>query len=639
MEEPSQFDKLGVCLTDMCGINGIYAFQAAAHLPRQAELLATREYMRTRGPDGAGIWWSQDRRCGFGHRRLSIIDLSERASQPMASADGRLAVVFNGEIYNFPQIKTDLESAGVRFRTTSDTEALLYLYERDGADMVHALRGMYAFAIWDGEKHALLLARDPYGIKPLYTANDSRTFRFASQVKALLAGGEVSRDPEPAGLVGFHLFGSVPEPFTLYRRIRALPAGHTQWVDEAGPRDPEPFANLADVLAKGTWAPAPSSELGARVRAAVLDSVRAHLLADVEVGIFLSAGIDSCALLGLMRDAGQRKIRAITLGFDEYVNTAEDEVPLASEVARQYSAEHIIRRVSRREFEDDLPRIFDAMDQPSIDGVNTWFVSKAAKEAGLKVALSGLGGDELLAGYPSFRDIPIWRHRYGAIASVPFLGNAARLFAQAMLPGFARQHPKAIRMFQYAGSWAGTYMLRRGVFLPDELQALLDRDSLREGMLRLRPLSVIGAQMSPDPCSAAGRVCLLESSNYMRNQLLRDADWSGMAHGLEIRVPLVDWYLTSFLAPDIASLVPGDGKAALACAPSLPLPEVVRCRSKTGFSVPTRDWIAPRHPSQAIAAMPLPPSMGQVSRWWLRRVYAAIVLPQIGHPMPPHDLL
>ena len=261
----------------------------------------------------------------------------------------------------------------------------------------------------------------------MYTANDGWTFRFASQVKALLAGGGVSKDPEPAGLVGFHLFGSVPEPFTLYREIRALPAGHSQWIDAAGPREPRPFASIAAILAKGARSPVPAAEFEERLRAAVLDSVRAHLLSDVEVGLFLSAGVDSGALLGLMRDAGQQEIRAITLAFEEFSGTAEDEAPLASQVAKRYGAKHIVRRVSEQEFRDDLPAILDAMDQPSIDGVNTWFVSKAAKEIGLKVAISGLGGDELLAGYPSFVDVPRWRRRFGPLALLPGVGQLSTL--------------------------------------------------------------------------------------------------------------------------------------------------------------------------------------------------------------------
>src|SRR5260370_3937916 len=201
----------------------------------------------------------------------------------MASADGKLVITYNGEIYNYKSLRAELEAAGVRFRTTSDTEALLHLYARHGAQMVHRLRGMFAFAIGDEQRRALFLARDPYGIKPLYTANDGWTLRFASQVKALLAGGGVSRDPEPAGHVGFYLFGSVPEPFTTYRDIRALPAGHTQWVDAAGPREPKSFANLATILAAESQVRAPVADLADLVRTAVSDSLRVHLLADVEV--------------------------------------------------------------------------------------------------------------------------------------------------------------------------------------------------------------------------------------------------------------------------------------------------------------------------------------------------------------------
>ncbi len=575
----------------MCGINGIVAYHSASGAPEEAELHATRDAMRARGPDGSGAWWSKDRRCGLGHRRLAIIDLSDRASQPMTSEDGRFVVVFNGEIYNYPQLRAELETDGFRFRTTSDTEVLLHLYGRHGADMVHRLRGMFALAIWDEARRCLFLARDPYGIKPLYTANDGWTFRFASQVKALLACGHVSRDPEPAGMVGFHLFGSVPEPFTLYREIRALPAGHTQLVDAAGPREPTPFANLAEVLAKGAANPAPEADLHKRVRVGVLDSVRAHLLSDVEVGVFLSAGIDSGALLGLVRDAGQREIRAITLAFEEFRGTTEDEAPLAARLCKHYGARHIVRHLSQQEFVDDLPLILEAMDQPSIDGVNAWFVSKAAKEAGLKVAISGLGGDELLGGYPSFLDLPHWRRQFGLLAAVPGLGLLARKVIGAVAPGFSRTRPKALGVLEYSNTWAGTYLLRRGLFLPHELPKVMDAEIAREGLRRLWPLRRLTASLTPDPKSDVARVCVLESAHYMRNQLLRDADWAGMAHSLEIRVPLVDFALLSRLAPVIPVLTPGAGKAALAEAPTVPLPQEIVTRAKSGFGVPTGAWM------------------------------------------------
>jgi asparagine synthase (glutamine-hydrolysing) len=605
----------------MCGLNGTFAYHSSAGRPEESELLATREAMRARGPDGAGSWWSADRRCGLAHRRLTILDLSDRASQPMISDDNGLAIVFNGEIYNYFELRAELEAGGVRFRTTSDTEVLLHLYAREATEMVHRLRGMFALAIWDERRRGLFLARDPYGIKPLYTANDGRTFRFASQVKALLAGGRVSHDPEPAGHVGFYLFGSVPEPFTLYRDIRALPAGHSQWIDATGPREPKPFANLAAILAAGGQRCAPAADLADIVRTAVSESVRAHLLADVEVGTFLSAGVDSGALLGLMREAGHQGIRAITLAFEEFRGTDEDEAPFAAMVAERYEARHIVRRVGQREFLDDLPAILDAMDQPSIDGINTWFVSKAAREAGLKVAISGLGGDELLAGYPSFVDVPRWRRRFGPLAAVPGLGRLARQFMRAVPARVAAARPKALGLLEYADSWVGAYLLRRGLFLPNELSQVMECDFAREGLRRLSPLRRLATSLTPDPGSDIARVCALESSNYMRNQLLRDADWAGMAHGIEIRVPLVDVRLLKSLAPVIPKLAPAAGKAALARAPSTPLPEAVVSRAKTGFSVPTGAWMAAASQHRKPPAGAREPK-GLVSRRWSRVVLA-----------------
>ena len=584
----------------MCGINGVFAYQSCADPPEASELAATSLAMRARGPDGEGQWWSPGRRCALAHRRLAIQDLSQRAAQPMVSADGALIVTFNGMIYNYPQLRAELTANGAQFRTTSDTEVLLHLYERDGQAMTDHLRGMYAFAIWDQRRGGLFLARDPYGIKPLYTANDGWCFRFASQVKALAAGGGVSLDPEPAGIVGLHLFGSVPEPFTLYRQIRALPAGHSQWVDSAGPREPRAFASIAEVLAEGARSPAPPCELSARVRAATLESVKAHLLADVDVGLFLSSGVDSGAILGLMRDAGQSRITAITLAFDEFRGSSEDEAPLAERVARLYGARHVVRRVSPSEFRAELPAILAAMDQPSIDGINTWFVSKAAKEAGLKVALSGLGGDELLAGYPSFADIPRWVRWLRPFALVPGFGAGVRRVGATLTPAaFQRRRPKALSLAEFGGAYPGAYLLRRGLYLPHELARHLPADIVREGLARLRPLQRLAETLKPDPGSAVGRVSALESANYMKNQLLRDADWAGMAHGVEIRPPLVDYALLKALAASLPGLTPGAGKQALANAPRLPLPEDVVRRAKTGFSVP--GWSADARDSMQTA--------------------------------------
>ena len=576
----------------------------------------TRDHMLARGPDGCGEWWSRERRCGLGHRRLSILDLSDRALQPMVADGEQHVVVFNGEIYNYPALRVALEADGVRFETRSDTEVLLHLYARHGRKMLDHLRGMYAFAIWDERRRGLFLARDPYGIKPLYTADDGWNFRFASQVKALVAGQALSKEHEPAAIVGFYLFGHVPEPFTLYSQIRALPAGHWQWVDEAGPGEPVPFARLSEVLAQGAAMPQASGELAPALRRAARESVAAHLLSDVEVGLFLSAGIDSGAVLGLMREAGQDRIRAVTLEFGEFSGSAEDEAPLAREVARHYGAQHLVRRVGAEEFRADLPRIFEAMDQPSIDGINTWFVAKAAHEAGLKVALSGLGGDELLAGYPSFSDLPRWRRRFGTIARIPFLGCALRALGSRIFPTGIASQPKALAMLEYAASLPGTYLLRRGLFLPHELPALVGQEMAREGLHRLRPLRGFARQLEPDPLTMTGRICVLESSNYMRNQLLRDADWAGMAHSLEIRVPLVDWQLTKAIAPHLANVTLQSGKQALARAPQLALPDTISRRPKSGFGVPTGTWMA------ADAVGSVAGNRGMVSRQWSRYVFS-----------------
>jgi asparagine synthase (glutamine-hydrolysing) len=279
----------------------------------------------------------------------------------------------------------------------------------------------------------------------------------------------------------------------------------------------------------------------------------------------------------------------------------------------------VVRRVSEREFVEDLPLILEAMDQPSIDGMNTWFVSKAAKEVGLKVALSGLGGDELFAGYPSFLDLPRWRRRFGPFASVPGLGLVARALIGAVAPGFARARPKAVGVLEYSGSWAGVYLLRRGLFLPHELPQVMDLDIAREGLRRLKPLRRLAASLMPDPNSDVARVCVLESAHYMRNQLLRDADWAGMAHSVEIRVPLVDFTLIAALAPAIPVLTPGVGKTALAKAPIVSLPDEILTRAKTGFGVPTSGWMN----AAAGALEPTtraPTTKGLVSRRWSRAV-------------------
>jgi asparagine synthase (glutamine-hydrolysing) len=600
----------------MCGINGIYSYAAGSPPPRREELIATRDAMIKRGPDGSGEWWSGNSRLGLGHRRLAIIDLSDRAAQPMASACGRYQIVFNGEIYNHSSLRRELEAEGRVFRTGSDTEVLLHLFARDGKAMLKRLRGMFSFGLWDDVEESLFVARDPYGIKPLYISDTGGVFRFASQVKALLAGGGLSKQPDPAGIVGFYLLGSVPEPFTIWRDIRALPAGACQTIDKDGIQPPRLYCRLPEIFADTTLPVHPDDQRGAS-REALTDSVRAHLVADVEVGLFLSAGIDSSALLGLMRDCGQSRIRAITLAFDDYNDTIEDEAPLAAEIARQYGADHVVKRVSRAEFEEDRLSILASMDQPTIDGVNTWFVAKAAAEVGLKVAISGVGGDELFAGYPSFNQVPRMSSLLRWPAAVPGLAAGIRLFGKAS--GVVRRRPKLLGLLEYGGSFAGAYFLRRALFLPFELQEVLDHDVLTQGLEELNIIGRLEADaLSPLPGSPCVRVASLESCAYLRNQLLRDSDWAGMAHSLEIRTPLVDIELLRALVPQIPSFAAEGGKASLAAAPRRPLPTKTVNRVKTGFSVPIGQWTAD-------VAGSIEASKGEASRAWGAHVMGAFL--------------
>lgn len=573
----------------MCGIAGIFAYAQSAPPVDQEELLRVRDAMRLRGPDGAGLWISPDSRVGLAHRRLSIIDLSPTGAQPMSTADGRYHITFNGEIYNYKALRDDLAKRGCRFQSLSDTEVLLHLYALDGAEMLHVLRGMYAFAIYDSTERRMFLARDPFGIKPLYYSESSGTFRFASQVKALLKSGRVDTTPAAAGHVGFYLWGHVPDPHTLYKGVRALPAGSSLLVDARGVQPIRTFFSITDEYAK---AGEEAAEMGPedameRLRAALADSVRHHMVADVPVGIFLSAGIDSTTLTAFAAESGAAELNTVTLGFEEYLHSKNDETPIAARVARHFNTRHHTDWVSHKAFESELEGLLEAMDQPSIDGVNVYFVSRAAARAGLKVAMSGLGGDELFGGYPSFQDLPHMVGLFQKFGSPSVIGRTVRRFSAPLLSSFTS--PKYAGLLEYGGSYAGAYLLRRSLFMPWELPGFLDEEVFRDGMAELRTMERLEATVRGVK-SSHDRVSALEMSWYMRNQLLRDSDWAGMAHSLEIRVPLVD--IALFRALVAATYRQPITKQNFAHAPGTPIPDVVLNREKTGFSIPVQQWLA-----------------------------------------------
>jgi asparagine synthase (glutamine-hydrolysing) len=602
----------------MCGIAGAFIHGLDNDGISQAVSLMCKQ-MHARGPDDTGYWGDLDNGVALGHRRLSIIDLSERAKQPMISEDGRYTIVFNGEIYNYQDLRYALEAKGETFLSESDTEVILKLYRIEGGAMLSRLRGMFAIAIWDRQERRIFLARDPYGIKPLYIANYPQGWLFASQVKALLATNLVDCTPSVFGQMGFWLLGSVPEPYTWYQEITALPAGTLCYLKENGvSTPPQCYWDIADV-----WREAPECNLGVNeileiVASATAESVRKHLVADVPVGIFLSGGIDSGALAGLMRDQSQSSIQGITIAFNEFRGRHEDEVPGAKEIAKQYGINHHLRIVTQREFEEDLPKIFSSMDQPSIDGMNTWFASKAVAELGLKVVISGVGGDELFYGYPSFKQLPALVSRWRTLASVP----GGRAIANLVFEQASRRSGNSRWgwMTRQAETLYGAYWLRRGLFSPNDLNGLMGFDLAEEALQTLDPASLVRSLTGKLPADSMAAVGQIESMVYLRNQLLRDGDWASMAHSVELRTPLVDAWLLRDLMPVLRSFGRFKGKSLLAESPSLPLGKDLISRTKTGFGIPLGIWGRESMAAQDGMQNKTPAQGGGDSRSWAKTI-------------------
>jgi asparagine synthase (glutamine-hydrolysing) len=571
----------------MCGIAGAFAFGLAAKEIDQTVVERLNYQQRRRGPDGAGLWCSEDRCIVLGHRRLAIIETGPMGAQPLCDATGRWVISFNGEVYNYRALREELERLGSVFRTNSDTEVLINVIARWGEAGLRKLRGMYALALWDCVERELWLVRDPYGIKPLYLTEIAGTLWFASQARALAQCAPINTDRDAAALTGFYLWGHIPEPFTWWAGIRALPAGHVLRVRAGAACHSKPFAKIEDAYVHCPARPLHSGELRGLLR----DSVSHHLVSDVPVGVFLSAGIDSNVVAALASEL-RPNLQAVTLAFDEFAGTENDEAPLAEAAARAIGCEHTVCRIGRSEFEAVIDDFFACMDQPTIDGLNTYLVSYAAAKLGLKVALSGLGGDELFGGYPSFRDVPRLA-RWARLSKFQPIGKAIqRALRTIALPGMP---PKLPGLFTHSTSLATSYLLRRGLYLEDELDILLDESWISEGVERLATQPALAATVAPLRAASApehAQIAALESCWYMRHQLLRDTDWSSMAHGVEVRVPFVDFALIESLGPAIASKSPPSKRDLAACSDRI-LAAIYE-RTKTGFTTPVRQWIADR---------------------------------------------
>ena len=573
----------------MCGIVATFNYAQKSKPFSAEEIARARDSMQYRGPDAAGLWEGGDGRVILGHRRLAIIDLDPSANQPMFLAGTGLRIVTNGEVFNYRELREELRALGAVFATASDTEVILHAYRHWGLDGLQRLRGMFAFALWDDRAETLLLVRDPLGIKPLFFYDDGRQVLAASQVRAIasIAG---SLAPDPVGHCGFFVNGYVPEPHTMFRDIQAVPAGGYRLYGRGSVKNGQYFSlsKLAAGAAEQVVAPQDRRDA---IAAAIGSSVACHLVSDVRVGIFLSAGVDSTLLAWAAKSAGASAPDGLTLGADQYRNTDCDEVPLATAFADKIGISHHAKYVGGSNFLSMIDELSERMDQPSIDGVNTYLVSRMAQDFGYKVVLSGLGGDELFAGYPGYRQIPELVNAVRMLGPVAGAGKLLRRLGAGLVGQFTS--PKYASLIELGGSFSDAYLLRRALYLPWEIRQT-DGALFADEVCQAAAYHGVGeVELNAIP-SPQGRVALLEMTRYMKNQLLRDSDWAGMASSIEIRVPLVDSVLIGELAPLIFGPQPMTKLEAVE-ALRHPMGREIAAHPKRGFGLPVREWMAQGH--------------------------------------------
>jgi asparagine synthase (glutamine-hydrolysing) len=557
----------------MCGIGGVINANGAA-IKLEEILIGLARDLQHRGPDDDGIFLAGDGCTGLAGTRLAIQDLSGAGHQPMTSEGGRYRIVFNGEIYNFPALREELERAGEVFVSHSDTEVILKMYQRYGPDCVREFAGMFAIAIWDETDQSCFLARGPLGIKPIYYSEANGQLIFASEVRALLNTGLVPRRLCSAAVSGYLLFGAVPEPLSLVENVYLIPAGHylvwrnrktrlTKFWDLQFGSDPMTEQEATDL-----------------VRTSLEESIERHLVSDVPVGIFLSGGIDSTTLVALAARAAKCELRTFCISFDD---REFNEGDVAARTAKHFGTKHSDWRLDSATARGLLAKFLEASDQPSIDGFNTFCVSKLAHDQGLKVVLSGVGGDEIFGGYQSFQLVP--RMVYASRMLDP-ARPLRRVAGRILQRGFMSARTNRLGQFLCdVPITAAAYWATRGIFTPEEVQRLLPRYGCAESGNESQLAMFVPAQPT-----LLDEISYLEIARYMRNQLLRDSDVMSMAWSLELRVPFVDNKLLAQIARIPAQIRLRRGKQILLDA--VPeIPQWVRNRPKMGFSFPFKDWV------------------------------------------------
>jgi asparagine synthase (glutamine-hydrolysing) len=560
----------------VCSISGVFSTTDPA---RYAEAVTRMNAALThRGPDDHGSVV-----CGnviLGNTRLAVIDTSYAGHQPMNDPESGNWITYNGETYNFKQLRGELDCQSQPWRSNSDTEVVLRAYREWGVEAFRRLRGMFALGLWDDRRRELLLVRDPLGIKPLYYYRSDQLFVFASEVRALLASGLVPRQLSSDGVDSYLATGSVAAPLTIVEGVRQLLPGQYLQVRSDAEGKPAVASDEFTVFDRHTDAPRSRAEAVARLRSELEESVRLHLVSDVPLGVFLSGGIDSSAMVALTSRITGDPPRTFSVIFDE---PDYSEALHARTVAAKFRTDHSETRLKEDQLLELLPQALASLDQPTMDGINTFVVSKAVKHAGVTVALSGLGGDELFAGYPSFR-------RALKVDSMSRLSKtflrAASGFGSFALNGSTQRS----KFWQLAASDcrpADVYRITRQLFAPDYVRRLTRREPQAD---RLCPQSA---------ADVVNQISELELRGYMTNTLLRDTDAMSMAHSLEVRVPLVDVKVVEFALSLPGKWKFGNGangaaKPLLADALADLLPRDLFARPKMGFTLPFEKWMQGR---------------------------------------------
>jgi asparagine synthase (glutamine-hydrolysing) len=561
----------------VCGIAG----GVLRHDYRRDAVARMTDALAHRGPDDAGYFDDEENGVTLGHRRLAILDLTAAGHQPMQSASGRYQVVHNGEIYNYRELRDELIALGHGFSTGTDTEVLLAAFEQWGSSSVARLRGMWAFAIWDKERGDLWLTRDRLGIKPLYYALTPAGLIFASEIGALLASGLVARELNRQAVWDYLSHGRVPQPDTIVQGVRAAPPGQImRW--RHGSLEAEPYWDLlVNTKAARTAIPAPYEEAVVRMRGLLDSAVARQLVSDVPVGAFLSGGIDSTAVVGLMASQLSTKIRTFAVGF-ESEHSAIDELKWARFAAERIGSDHTEIVVSAVTAAGAFERVIARLDQPSMDGMNSFLVADATRQH-VTVALSGIGGDELFAGYPHFRRVA--RASRWAPEGMPLLRRFLAAYPGRALPGRIRNPAH-----DFADSPAArAHRLRLLMDEPSKRQAFTP---FERGDFTPRPSCADLTALTNEDLDPVAMITHVELHGYLRDTLLRDADAMSMAHALEVRPVLLDEDVVeyAFALPASYKLDGARAKRILMDAAADVLPAEIVGRPKMGFELPLGAW-------------------------------------------------